>query len=217
MWRMKYEYRHRDCRYLPKADEFGIVLHAYPLLHFEEKGAFYVTAIHVIEGKEEGAKKYVKYIKSISEKTERISSNILFTRTKITSNKEYYRVLYSPYHFYPTPILHTAGKEHGEIVSWEREPLARIINVMQSSPNTEFFRLLSFRQEKVKDIFLMKIIPKLTSRQREAFELALKSGYYNYPRKVDIESLARAMRISKSSYHELLRRAESHLFNVFYR
>lgn len=51
----------------------------------------------------------------------------------------------------------------------------------------------------------------LTARQETALVLAVKSGYYDLPRKTDLQWLADTMGIGTSSLSELLRRAESRL------
>lgn len=51
----------------------------------------------------------------------------------------------------------------------------------------------------------------LTPRQETALTLAVKAGYYDLPRKTDLQWLADSMGIGTSSLSELLRRAESRL------
>lgn len=51
----------------------------------------------------------------------------------------------------------------------------------------------------------------LTDRQREILRLAIKHGYYEIPRRITLEELAREVGISKSSLAEILRRIERKL------
>ena len=53
--------------------------------------------------------------------------------------------------------------------------------------------------------------PKLSPKQKEAVELAVKEGYYNYPRKIDLEGLAKLSKVKRQTYQENLRRAEKKL------
>ncbi|MDP3741951.1 MAG: helix-turn-helix domain-containing protein [Candidatus Micrarchaeota archaeon] len=48
----------------------------------------------------------------------------------------------------------------------------------------------------------------LTQKQLIAFQLACQLGYYKYPRSVSLEQLAKAAKLSYSTYKEHLRRAE---------
>jgi PAS domain S-box-containing protein len=51
----------------------------------------------------------------------------------------------------------------------------------------------------------------LTDRQREALETAYHSGYYDWPREVDSETVAESMGITKPTFLEHLRRAEAEI------
>jgi predicted DNA binding protein len=55
-------------------------------------------------------------------------------------------------------------------------------------------------------------IPRLTSKQVEALQLALQSNYYYWPREATLEQLAASAKISRRSMQERLRRAETKLF-----
>jgi predicted DNA binding protein len=212
MWSIKYEYRHKDCKYLPMAEKLKIILSSYTLNHYKIKDALYVTAIHIMEGEKKNVEKYKSYLKKIADKIEIISPNTVFTLTKMEENLSYYEALYNQFLFYPAPILHKDNKEYGEIMSWERKQLIKLMNVIRKSPHTEYFKLLSLKPKKLKNIFLMKITQKITEKQRTIFEYALREGYYNYPRKINLETIAKNFRITKSTCHEILRRAETNLF-----
>ena len=54
----------------------------------------------------------------------------------------------------------------------------------------------------------------LTPRQREAFALARREGYYDYPRETTTRALADAMGVSKATFTEHLRRAEGRLLRA---
>lgn len=52
---------------------------------------------------------------------------------------------------------------------------------------------------------------RLSPRQRDAFELARRRGYYAYPRNTTATALAEALGLSKTTYLEHLRKAEAKL------
>jgi hypothetical protein len=54
----------------------------------------------------------------------------------------------------------------------------------------------------------------LTPRQREAFALARREGYYDYPREATTRDLADEMGVSKATFTEHLRRAEGRLLRA---
>lgn len=215
MWRLKYEYIHSDCKYTEKSKKLNITLSTFPLNNFTKKGKFYLIAIHALFGKPENVKKYISYIKKISKKTEQISENIIFSLTEMKINIQYYKFFYNPKIIYSNPIIHKEGKEQIDIASWDKSVLSNILSFVEKSKNTAFLKLLSFKEDKIRDVFLMRAIPKITEKQRQAFELAIQNKYYNYPRKINLKQLAKAMNISKSNFHEILRRAESNVLRYF--
>jgi predicted DNA binding protein len=53
----------------------------------------------------------------------------------------------------------------------------------------------------------------LSDQQKIAFELALKYGYYNFPRRVNLDFLAKQMNISIATFQEHIRKAEAKIFS----
>jgi predicted DNA binding protein len=72
-------------------------------------------------------------------------------------------------------------------------------------------RLMYIKRKEVSDFFLVNVMPKMTSKQRKAIELAIKNGYYDYQRKVTLKTLSRIMRLSYATYQAHLRKAEQKL------
>ena len=58
---------------------------------------------------------------------------------------------------------------------------------------------------------ITSIYPKLAQKQKEAIELAVKHNYYDYPRKIDLEGLAKIAKVKRQTLQENLRRAEKKL------
>ena len=66
----------------------------------------------------------------------------------------------------------------------------------------------SVKRIKIVDFFIPQLHPKLSPKQKEAVELAVKNGYYEFPRKIDLEGLAKLSKVKRQTYQENLRRAE---------
>ena len=71
--------------------------------------------------------------------------------------------------------------------------------------------LKSIKNTKLGEIFFPHIYPKLPPKQKEAIELAVKKGYYEYPRKIDLEKLSRVKKVKRQTFQENLRKAEKKL------
>lgn len=57
----------------------------------------------------------------------------------------------------------------------------------------------------------------VTKRQEEILRIALKSGYYDYPRRTTIRKLAEMLEISPSTLGEILQRGERNIIESFFR
>ena len=69
--------------------------------------------------------------------------------------------------------------------------------------------IISIKQTKLKDIYFPKLSPDFTQHQRDALEIARENGYYNFPKKIDLNKLAKKAGLSKSTFREHLKRAEA--------
>jgi len=95
-----------------------------------------------------------------------------------------------------------------------REELNRLV---QASIKHYNGKLLSLRQETVKSVASLELVPTFTDKQLEALKIAYKEGYYRYPRKLTIPQLAKSIKRSYSTFQENLRKAENKLIDHFLR
>jgi predicted DNA binding protein len=57
--------------------------------------------------------------------------------------------------------------------------------------------------------------PVLTAKQEKCFNKAVEMGYYSVPKKTDLDAIADALGISKSSLNVTLRTAERNIFRFY--
>jgi predicted DNA binding protein len=88
---------------------------------------------------------------------------------------------------------------------WDKEPLMQILERL---PKEFEIKLKSITQTKISDIFLPHVMPKLSDKQKEVINLAVKRGYYEFPRKVNLNGLAKELKLSKPTLQQHLRTAE---------
>ena len=100
------------------------------------------------------------------------------------------------------------------LASFEREPLEKVLKLANKYMNAE---LIKFKQEKISNISFTKLIPEITDKQKRALELAIKNGYYEYPKKIKMEELAKIMGVSYSTYQAHLKKAEGKLLPQIYK
>jgi predicted DNA binding protein len=111
-------------------------------------------------------------------------------------------------------IVDSEGGEIWTIASWRKRELCDFISAFERGHKTE---VIWIGRKKIKDISIVSFQPPLTIRQRNAFELAAKEGYYSYPREVILKKLAALSGISFSTFHAHLRKAEAKLLPFLFR
>ncbi|HLC47857.1 MAG TPA: helix-turn-helix domain-containing protein [Candidatus Norongarragalinales archaeon] len=112
--------------------------------------------------------------------------------------------------FFLRPILIRGGFEYWTLASFERDRLVEMPSIPKKIGSRAQMKLLSIRQQQP-NLFMSAAAGMLSPNQLEAFEAAVETGYYEYPRRTDLETLAKRMHISKSTLREHLRRAEAKL------
>lgn len=112
--------------------------------------------------------------------------------------------------FHTQPIfVDTQGVEHWEVASWSREDITAFIQYLKKSTHNLYdFKIEKLVKTKLNNIFFPQVMPFLTENQRKALDTAIKEGYYEFPRKIELKKLAELMHISLSTYREHLRKAE---------
>jgi hypothetical protein len=126
-----------------------------------------------------------------------------------------YEMIYNPeiLHLRPWVIDGETGTETFVMGSWRRRNLTRISEIIKEK---HLGKMLYIKRKEPSDFFMVNMLPKLTSKQRRALELAVKHGYYFFPRKTTLEDLAKGMHVSYSTFQAHLRKAEHKLIPYLY-
>jgi len=95
--------------------------------------------------------------------------------------------------------------------------LQELINVFENSKNVIHFEILRFEEKSIDDVYILKLFPELPKKQKQAIELAYSSGYYIYPKKTNLDKLAKIVGVSKQTFQENLKKAEARLMPLLLR
>ena len=205
MWVAKFQIWHKNCILRPRCIKYQITDLVYLINSWKEKKKFYYTELHILQGTEEDKKKFIKDLKKEKavKKLEQ-KGNYIFTLNEEPLQKQYYSPVFDPKIIQIKPVAQrTDGYEDWELACWDRETLMKITQVPVFDVD-----LKSIEETKLADIFLPHIFPKLSPKQKESIELAIKHGYYEYPRKIDLDKLSKIMKVKRQTFQENLRRAE---------
>lgn len=202
------------------AKEFDVNIYYYPLNYHFENNVYYFTAAGRLEGDEKNKKKFLKYLEGLKKPAKErrwvasleIRGDFFITITAHSSSseiKKFVHIYYDPKFIHVRPsIIHSDGSEEMELASFKKEDFRKVINVGKKLYQ---FKMIFLKEMKVGEISIVTAVPNLTSKQKNALELAYKEGYYEYPRKTELDKLAELMKISRSTYHTHLRKAEKKL------
>ncbi|MBI2129132.1 helix-turn-helix domain-containing protein [Candidatus Woesearchaeota archaeon] len=208
MWVAKFKIWHKNCLIRPRCVKYKVTDFVYLINSWTEKNKFYYTELHILQGKEENKKKFIRDLKK-EESIKKLEQegNHIFTLNEEPAEKQYFSPVFDPKIIQVKPVAQrTDGYEDWELACWDKETLMKIMDVPVFKVELKFIQNI-----KLGDIFLPHIYPKLSPKQREAVELAVKEGYYEYPRKIDLETLGKISRVKRQTYQENLRRAERKL------
>lgn len=107
------------------------------------------------------------------------------------------------------------GKEIWPFLVWiDRSSFIHKIESIQREYNVNItIKQISPADQERAELSFQKRIDDITPRQRQAFELARKREYYEWPRKTSIQNLANELGVSKATFLEHLRSAESYFLD----
>ena len=208
MWLAKLKNWHKNCLIRPRCVKYNVTDAVFLLNCWLENKKFYYTEFHVLQGKHEDIQKFIKdFKKEKGIKKCEIEGNHIMTINEEPSEKEFYSPVFDRKMIYVKPVLQRSdGYEDWEVASWNRETLMNLMNVP-----TFNMKLISIQNVKIDNLFVPQIYPKLSPKQKNSIELAVKEGYYTFPRKIHLEQLAKISKVSRPTYEENLRKAEQKL------
>jgi len=204
MWVAKFQFDGSNILYGKTAKKFnGTVIGNY-LFVYEKNKVPYVTSYGRFIGKEENRKKAIKFLKkdkhviSIEE-----SKDFFLILVKEDKN---FKSFYSPAFFHLSPTnISNQGIYTFHIASWNRKDIESLLKNAEKYPG---FKLISLKQEKIQNMVVTSVLPNLTEKQKQVYDLAVEKGYYDYPKKIELKQLAKILNISYSTFQQHLKYAE---------
>lgn len=212
MWTAKITFDGSRALIGSKTLKHKINIFAFPLSYSYEKNYIIVHITGNILGKENNIKKFIKDLKKQKRTINFELNNNFFIGTikePIKAKNIYNKNLI---HLSPALIDENA-QEFITIGSFNKKNLEKASKTLRKHWKA---KLLYIKEKKIKNISIIQQHPELTLKQKQAIELAIKNGYYKYPRKIELKKLAKLMKISYSTYQAHLRKAEQKLLPFFF-
>jgi len=207
MWKAVFEGKHDSCIIAPRCKKHNVTDFVYLVNAWEDDEGFYYSEAHILEGSEENKKKFIRdFKKEKSIKKFEVKGNFILTLEKKPKWMAAYMPLWDKRIIQTKPVVQkTDGTEIWEMACWDKKPL---IEILERLPDEFQIKLKSITEEKLDEIFLPSISPNLSEKQKEIINLAVEKGYYDFPRKINLDGLARLVKLSKPTVQQHLRMAE---------
>jgi len=100
------------------------------------------------------------------------------------------------------------GVERFVVASRKRKCVERIAEAIKEK---HLGRMDYIHWKEMHQFFILDVVPSITWKQRQALDIAIKHGYYDYPKKTDLRELAKIMKVSYATYQAHLKKAEKRL------
>ncbi|MFH1200472.1 MAG: helix-turn-helix domain-containing protein, partial [Candidatus Micrarchaeota archaeon] len=117
--------------------------------------------------------------------------------------------------FFLKPILATKGREYWTVASFHKKSIEGLFKRINRDRKISHAEMISLKLEPV-DVFMPGVLCALSEKQKWAYEMACKYGYYSYPRGKDAQQIAKILEVPESTFREHLRKAESKLLPALY-
>ncbi|MBW2966515.1 helix-turn-helix domain-containing protein [Candidatus Woesearchaeota archaeon] len=200
MWKLKYKLKHK-CIFGDNCVKAKVICVNMSFNTFKKGNYYYVYHMGTVYG--DNYKKFLNLLR----RDKRTDYLEIDGRTFIIREKRRKRetpgMYLSPEIIYVKPFyVDEDGYETVELASIDKEILMKYIKHFKDA------KILSFQKTKLRDIYFPRLSPDLTQHQRDALELAINEGYYQFPKKTDLNKLAKLAKLSKSTFREHLKRAE---------
>lgn len=186
------------------AKECSVDLTGYPISFSKKKNCILSFIVGTVFGEEKNKKKFISKLKKSKRVVNIEGKNDFFVA--LLKEPLIFETFYNPLIIYTEPLfISKEGFEIYHVASWKRDELMKFFKLLEKLRKAE---LLKLSEERMDNISIMKILPKLTDKQKRALELAVENGYYDYPKKIELKKLAKLVGVSYSTYQAHLRKAE---------
>jgi len=113
-----------------------------------------------------------------------------------------------------SPIIYRHGWEYYRVIAFKHKDLKELVQKFEESGfKFEILRKVDFDGFIASSLTLTAdaLFSDLTEKQMDALLTAYSNGYYNLPRKANVQDIANKKRVSRTTYQEHLKKAENKL------
>ena len=213
MWIAKIKLKGEHSLFGSKTKKHEVSLRGYPLSRSVKDKKIVVFLAGEVFGEEQNIEAFIKDLSNEKEILNIEKCDRFFILTVL--REPLFDIFYNLNFVYIKPIMiNERGENFFEIGSFDRQELINFVNLTEKEYDAE---LLSIIDSPIHHISIISPYPNITLRQKQAFELAINEGYYEYPKKIDLKKLAKIRGVSFSTFRAHLKKAESKLMGFVFK
>lgn len=110
------------------------------------------------------------------------------------------------------PVFYKHGWEWYRIIAFKQRDVKNLFEELEEFTTLEMISRRKIEDASVKEAFVIStnsLLGELTGKQSFALLIALSRGYYEIPKKVSTDEIAKSLDLPRTTYEEHLRKAES--------
>lgn len=115
------------------------------------------------------------------------------------------------------PIVYFGGWEERRVVGFRESDYKKLFQALGDLGQVEILQKKILSDRSIRDSFvisLSSVFSELTEKQVDALLSALDNGYYQVPKRVTAEEIARKQNVPRTTYEEHVRKAESKILRA---
>lgn len=212
MWTAKFRLSHKDCPIVSRAKKFGTTVFSYPVNTRARKGSTYVSQICKVFGKEGDKLDYIFDLRTDRHvsRFEMPEKDVFAYEYRLDCDAQYAQLYFNDGLMLVSPPVNSPDShEYWEVASWEKARIKRFHDELTAHMDST--EMLGIASRKMRNIYFPNVLPSLSAGQQKALELAYLHGYYSFPRKANLQKLAKIADVRVATLREHLRKAESKL------
>lgn len=215
MWITRLQLQHKDCPIVTRCQKFQILVYSYPSTWYSKKEHKFATTTCYFQSQDEGKKnRFIEDLRADRRITNlEVSGDVFTYEIDLGKQGEHVMLYHTKQIFFVKPTInHFDGHEYWEVASWTKEELKKFIKSLKQ--HMDICNIQKIEKSPLTDVYFPNVMPKLSTSQKKALELAYLNSYYSYPRKITLEQLAKKAKIGISTFQEHLRKGELKLLPV---
>src|SRR3989338_1168790 len=209
VWIAEFKVWHKGSPLLPLSEKYDVHMFSQYLNTFEENGQPKLMRLAKFWG--------VDKEKAISELLNHPDSDVIHREGDVVffaqkAIRSFHTLVADQTVFFLGPVLEEKGFQWWKVGSNKKENLTRLLEKIQKQKIYATAELVSIKNRKTGFVSFSSV-PQVDAQDLDWWHRALDEGYYEYPRKISLESLAKKIGVPYTTLKDHLRRTENQLMH----